>query len=190
MLDPDNISHNFVMDRSLEYSLSTAGSGRHTGRRKGRWMVGNSLCDYLRFLYRSADLTFFPVRGQLWRRRQLDAATEFTWEDRVCWVDTKIRTPHKMVSSVAFAQPAKGTFGNLGADTLSAPGSEVVTLSLFKTTAITEKVKLQFRFEAFNALNHVNFLAPSSLSINSSTFGQITTADVPREIQLALKLLF
>ena len=97
---------------------------------------------------------------------------------------------HTYLSKAAFAQPAKGQFGNLGADAVNGPGSEIVDMSLFKTTAITERVKLQFRWEVFNSFNHTNFLAPSSLTLTNATFGQITTADTPRDIQFALKLLF
>jgi outer membrane receptor protein involved in Fe transport len=97
---------------------------------------------------------------------------------------------HTYLSKAAFAQPAKGQFGNLGADVVNGPGSEIVDMSLFKTTTLTEKLKLQFRWEVFNAFNHTNFLAPSSLTLTNATFGQITTADTPRDIQFALKLLF
>ena len=57
---------------------------------------------------------------------------------------------------------------------------------------IREKQTLEFRAEAFNVLNHVNFLDPTAtaLTLTSSSFGQIQTANDPRILQLALKYLF
>jgi hypothetical protein len=50
-------------------------------------------------------------------------------------------------------------------------------------------VKLQFRFEAFNAFNRPEFDAPSSLTPTSSTFAKLTTQpNLPRGIQMALRL--
>jgi len=70
------------------------------------------------------------------------------------------------------------------------PGAANVDLSLFKNTRITERTRLQFRAEAFNAFNRVQFQTPNA-SINSAAFGRISAqANSPRDIQIALKLLF
>jgi hypothetical protein len=68
-------------------------------------------------------------------------------------------------------------------------------LSLSKTTAITERIGLQFRAEAFNVLNHTNYGTPNAIVFSgtaiSSSAGLITTAaTTPRQIQLGLKLTF
>jgi hypothetical protein len=69
---------------------------------------------------------------------------------------------------------------------------------------MTEGLSLQARAEAFNVLNHTNFVgafAPAgqaagatygtlSTTLNSSNFGQITGAYDPRILQFAMKLLF
>jgi Carboxypeptidase regulatory-like domain len=71
------------------------------------------------------------------------------------------------------------------------PGQNTATLSLFKEfplSKLREGAKLQFRFEAFNALNHPQFNAPDT-QVNGGNFGVITsTANSPREVQLALKM--
>ena len=67
--------------------------------------------------------------------------------------------------------------------------------SIFKNTKITERFTTQFRAEFFNALNHTNFaqgfpITSIGTSRTSSLFGQIFNARDPRNIQLALKLIF
>ena len=71
-----------------------------------------------------------------------------------------------------------------------APGQNNATLSVFKDfllPKLREGARLQFRIEAFNALNHPQFDAPDT-HVNGGNFGVITgTANGPREVQLALK---
>lgn len=72
-----------------------------------------------------------------------------------------------------------------------APGQNNATLSLFKNfmlPKLREGARLQLRIEAFNALNHPQFDAPNT-EVDGGNFGVITsTANSPREVQLALKL--
>jgi hypothetical protein len=92
-------------------------------------------------------------------------------------------------NTAAFAFPAPGTFGNAGRNILEGPGFHNVNASLVKNTALTERVNLQFRAEAFNLFNHPNFNLPDNF-LGSPTFGRITSARDPRHIQFGLKLLF
>jgi len=96
----------------------------------------------------------------------------------------------------AFSLPAAGTFGNLGRDTLIAPGMNNVDFALVKETSLTERMRLEFRGELFNLFNHAQFALPNSTVFTStrtysSSAGQITaTSTDNREIQLGLKLIF
>jgi hypothetical protein len=72
------------------------------------------------------------------------------------------------------------------------PGINDFDMALLKDTKITEDMKLQFRAEAFNILNHAQFMNPSGNFNNPvpGGFGYVTSARDPRIMQLALKLLF
>jgi hypothetical protein len=71
-----------------------------------------------------------------------------------------------------------------------APGINIANLSLFKEISLSkfrEGMRLEFRAEAFNALNHPQFCGPDS-TVDSGSFGQVTSlCTSPREIQMALK---
>ena len=111
----------------------------------------------------------------------------------------------------AFAQPATGTFGDLGRNAIYGPNYWNWDFALLKNTALTERVNLQLRGEFFNILNHPNFALPNwvitpAISatgvLTPTTTGLITqTPDQaqvnpglggggPRVIQLAAKFTF
>jgi hypothetical protein len=94
--------------------------------------------------------------------------------------------------------PGDRTYG-LARNVLRGPHLTNFDVAVAKTTAITERVSLEFRVEYFNALNHPEFAQPTVLdgatNINGSTFGQITTTGsfrgpTPRIGQLAARFTF
>ena len=89
----------------------------------------------------------------------------------------------------AFALPANGQFGNLGRNVLNGPGGYSLDASLFRSFALAEKMRLQFRWELFNALNHANLGSPVA-NITSPTVGRILSASSPRIMQFGLKLIY
>jgi hypothetical protein len=82
-------------------------------------------------------------------------------------------------------------FGNLGRNILRGPDQQNFDIAAVKTTPITDRVKLVFRWEVFNVLNRPNFANPSNDVSTPSTFGVISALTVnPRIMQYALKLEF
>ncbi|HYP06570.1 MAG TPA: TonB-dependent receptor [Bryobacteraceae bacterium] len=98
-------------------------------------------------------------------------------------------TEQRWFDTTAFVTPARGTFGNAGRNILEGPGLAVVNASLIKSTQVTERLNVQFRVEAFNLLNRVNYDQPDNF-VGNPTFGSILSAGSPRRLQLGLKLLF
>jgi len=104
------------------------------------------------------------------------------------WLNQYFADPQNAVT------PAPFTLGNAPREiaTARAPGTSTSALSLFKQfpLPIREGSQLEFRLEAFNALNHPQF-SPPNLTVGSSAFGKVTgQANSPRQVQLGLKLYF
>jgi hypothetical protein len=85
--------------------------------------------------------------------------------------------------------PANAPFGDLGRNAFRAPGFEQWDFAMDKYFAIHEDIRLQFRSEFFDFLNHTNFGIPDTKTTDAA-FGTIRTTYPPRQIQFALKLLF
>jgi hypothetical protein len=82
-----------------------------------------------------------------------------------------------------------GQFGNAGRDIARGPAFTNVDASLMRTFRLMEAKSLEFRAESFNIANHTNFGLPVA-DLNSPNFGQILSANSPRLMQFALKLMF
>ncbi len=92
----------------------------------------------------------------------------------------------------AFANPATGTYGNVGRDALLGPVSGSTNFGAFKDFALPgrEGLRLQFRSEFFNVFNSVNLGNPNTQLNAGVRMGRITSAGSARVVQFALKVLF
>ncbi len=95
----------------------------------------------------------------------------------------------KYFDTSRFALPALGTFGTAGRNILQGPGYADVDMSVFKSFRITESKSVTLRWEVFNLFNRANFNNPTG-NFSSAVFGQITSANDPRIMQVALKFVF
>ena len=98
-------------------------------------------------------------------------------------------TRDKFFDTSVFFVPPLYTFGNAGRGILIGPGQQNYTLGLYKTFLITERHRIQFRAETYNAFNHPNWNNPST-NPESVNFGRITTVSGARQIQFGLKYSF
>jgi hypothetical protein len=95
-------------------------------------------------------------------------------------------------NQACFTQPGPWEIGNEPRvdPTMRAPGVNNTDFAVAKTTSITERAKLLFRFEVFNVFNRVQFTTPNT-QLGSATFGQITAQyNNPRLIQFGMRLTY
>ncbi|MCI0336381.1 MAG: TonB-dependent receptor [Acidobacteria bacterium] len=99
------------------------------------------------------------------------------------WFDTSV-----------FAPVARS--GTLGRNVVIGPHFETIDFSVTKTTKLGDRMRVQFRAEIFDILNHANFGQPGNV-VGSATFGRITNTRFPtgdsgssRQLQFALKFNF
>jgi hypothetical protein len=102
------------------------------------------------------------------------------------------RDPQRWFATNQFTANLPGTHGNVGRNTLNAPGIFGWDFSMLKnfTMPYKDSHSLQFRFEAFNFPNHPNWGNPNT-NVTSADFGRIAgTRTNMRNLQFALKYLF
>ena len=100
------------------------------------------------------------------------------------------RTIDRWFDKTAFAVPAAFTFGNSGRNVLVAPGLINLDLLVARNFTITDRTRLEFRGEFYNATNTAHFGRPNAV-IGSPQAGTITNTATPnRQIQLGLRLVF
>lgn len=100
-------------------------------------------------------------------------------------------TRQQWFNTACYINTAQYTFGNAGRNILRAPGRNQLNLSLQRNFPfpILHEGNLNLRLEGFNLLNHPQFNAPGS-TIGNSLYGVISSAGVPRQMQIAARLTF
>ncbi len=115
-----------------------------------------------------------PLRADVIRNPNLPASQRSLYR----WFDTD-----------AFRQPEQFLFGNQGVNLVRADSRLSLNLSVLRDFPLRESIRLQFRAEAFNVLNHANFGLPG-VTLNNADFGIINNARQPRQVQLGARLVF
>jgi hypothetical protein len=120
-----------------------------------------------------------------------------------------VKTVAHWFNPCAFVLAPEGTFGTFHRNGLIGPGNWNFDTAIWRTFAITEGLKLDFRAEAFNVFNHIEIGNPAAAALSvfsgalnqsnpgvanvSSSAGLISSTAIganQRIMQLALKLTF
>jgi hypothetical protein len=99
------------------------------------------------------------------------------------------RGPNGWANPASFAAAPDSRRGTCGVGTIEGPGAQTWDFSLRRNFGLTEKFKLRFQADIFNAFNRTNFRDLES-NRSAAAFGTISTAGPPRNIQFGLKLIF
>jgi hypothetical protein len=99
------------------------------------------------------------------------------------------RTTGRYFNTAAFTQAPQFTIGSSSRNPVVGPGYTAADLMIGKTFTITERLKTEFRAEAFNVTNTPPLGNPNG-SFGNAAFGSITTALDPRVFEFVLKLHF
>jgi hypothetical protein len=99
------------------------------------------------------------------------------------------RTAAEWFNTSAVGPAVAGTGGDAGPFNITAPGNSTFDASLFKNFYITERFRMEFRMEAFNAFNKTQLGSPDT-NLQDATFGKITTSSGERHAQFSLRLHF
>ncbi|MGA7791924.1 MAG: carboxypeptidase regulatory-like domain-containing protein [Candidatus Acidiferrales bacterium] len=111
----------------------------------------------------------------------------------VCNPNSGPKTTLDWFNTSCFAAPAPITYGNAGRDIVIGPGLDDFDATVQKEFPVRENMRLQFRLDVFDFFNHPNFNAPIGAGrtfSTSSSFGAITSANDPRDMQFSLRLAF
>jgi hypothetical protein len=101
------------------------------------------------------------------------------------------RSKTEYFNKSCFVQTGPFAYGVGGRASVRQPGIDNLDVGFDKSFFLTETQQLQFRAEAFNALNHAQFSLPGSIAVSSTSLGAITGTSRPmRTMQLALRYSF
>ena len=135
-------------------------------------------------------------------------AGQYTRPDLVAgqpvWISNPGAPGGKTLNPAAFAVPSSVRQGSEGRNDISGFGLTQVNLSLGRLFSFGDRFRLQFRGDAFNALNHPNFTNPAgyiqygSLELQSTKMlnqglgglNPLFQGGGPRSLQISLKLIF
>jgi len=107
-------------------------------------------------------------------------------------INTNGRNRKPAFDTALFPEETLGQLGSAKRRIFYGPGIENFDLTLQKNVHLAESKSLEFRIEAFNALNHTQFYGPASVNgqVEDPNFGHIASAAAPRLVQLVAKFSF
>ena len=185
-----DMRHNFV--GSFKYNLPM----RQLFGLSNRWTDGWDISGVVRFstglpvtLYNNNDTSLLGTIPNGINNNAVDTPN-FTPGNLE--INTNPRNGKAAFNAALFSLPRLGQLGTASRRFFYGPGIENFDFALLKDLRLAESKSLQFRLEAFNALNHAQFYGPAAVNgnISSPEFGRIVSAAAPRILQLGAKFSF
>jgi trimeric autotransporter adhesin len=93
------------------------------------------------------------------------------------------------LNPASFAPPRAGSWGNAGRGAITGPARFALNASLARTFRLSDRMNLDLRVDAANALNHVNYTAWNVI-VNGAQFGLPASANAMRSLQTTLRVRF
>ena len=97
--------------------------------------------------------------------------------------------PGLYLNPAAYALPAPGQWGDAARDSITGPDQFTLNASLSRTFRLSDRLNLDARLDATNALNHVTFPAWNT-TVASPLFGLPVSANAMRSVQTTVRLRF
>lgn len=98
--------------------------------------------------------------------------------------------PNKWFNTAAFTNAPVNALGTAGVGVIEGPDWFQCDVSLRKVFTIREGWTLKFQADAFNVPNHTNFDSPNVSTSGGSSYGTISSAEPPRNLQFGVRLAF
>jgi hypothetical protein len=169
---PSDFDVRHTLSSALTYNIPTPKLGSVAEAVLGDWGV-----DTL-FSARSATplnvvmVTFTTTSGIYFLRPNLNA-------DVPLYIEGSNIAGGRKINLAAFSVPSTGQNGNLPRNAFRGFPFWQMDLALRRQFNLSERVKLQFRAEAFNVLNHVNFGDPTASDLQAGIYFQATNQFSP-----------
>jgi outer membrane receptor protein involved in Fe transport len=176
-----DVAHRFVVDyvyeAPFEKWFKAQGLARHFA---GGWQVSGI------FTAETGDaINIEQASNRTFSRPDYIGGDPYSEGDRFQWLN--LAAFQRVPQSSASGQPIRP--GTVGKNSLRAPGSWDISMSIAKNLAFRERYRLQLRVDAFNAFNHVNLGGPIT-DITRPTFGRILSVGGARSLQLHGRFTF
>jgi hypothetical protein len=184
------MTHNFVASYSYHLPIATL-LGRNN-----RWTEGWALSGITRFgtglpvtLYNNTDSSLL---GSIPNGINNNGVDTLQVSPGNLAINTNPRDGRAAFDTALFSLPTIGEMGNVPRRFFYGPGLANFDMALHKVLTLTESKSLEFRAEAFNVFNHAQFFGAAAVNgnISSSSFGNVVSADAPRQMQVAMKFNF
>ncbi|MGH9662178.1 MAG: hypothetical protein ACRD96_26755, partial [Bryobacteraceae bacterium] len=185
-LSQSHYPHRFVS--ALIYDLPFGKSRRWARQGAAAWLIGG---------WQISNIVSLQSGDQVWITQANNTARTFSRQFRPNLMRDPIvqkdqRTLDRWFDTAAFQAPPPLSLGTSNKfPGIEGPGLANVDVSLirFLPVPIREGMKLELRGDFFNVLNRTNFGAPGG-ALGTPNFGRVTSARLPRTIQIGAKFWF